>query len=144
MRNGNDHVQQGIHAEYGVKFQLRYCPALAKKPKANGPPKSGNKKPDPFENPSSDLLVAKIPRENPSHLLLLNKYPVIPEHFILATKTNEAQSHMLEADDVAATHACLRSWEDSSEGRLFAFFNSGDHSGASQGIAYNRSAINCL
>lgn len=33
-----------------------------------------------------------------------------------------------------ATYACLRAWggADSKQKRLFAFFNSGDHSGASQ------------
>lgn len=65
-------------------------------------------------------------------MLVLNKYPVIPHHFILATKSNKEQTHMLEANDLVATHACLRSWEDGGEGGLFAFFNSGDHSGASQ------------
>ncbi|GAB7357701.1 hypothetical protein MBLNU459_g0368t1 [Dothideomycetes sp. NU459] len=123
-----------INSASGAPFQLRYCPALAKKPKSNKTHETsvGGKKPDPFENPSSDLLIANIPRGDPSHVLVLNKYPVIPQHFILATKSNKEQTHMLEPDDLAATHACLRSWEDGGGGRLFAFFNSGDHSGASQ------------
>lgn len=42
---------------------------------------------------------------------------------------------MLEQDDLEATYACLKAWAagaDSKHKRLFAFFNSGDHSGASQ------------
>ena len=41
---------------------------------------------------------------------------------------------MLEADDLAVTHACLKAWEGNpgNANQLFAFFNSGDHSGASQ------------
>ena len=40
---------------------------------------------------------------------------------------------MLEQDDLEATYACLKAWaEDDKQKRLFAFFNSGDHSGASQ------------
>lgn len=40
---------------------------------------------------------------------------------------------MLEQDDLEATYACLKVWaEDDKQRRLFAFFNSGDHSGASQ------------
>lgn len=40
---------------------------------------------------------------------------------------------MLEQDDLAATHACLKAWEQNKQnGKLFAFFNSGEHSGASQ------------
>lgn len=68
---------------------------------------------------------------------MLNKFPIIAEHFILATKTNKQQTHVLEQDDLEATYACLKAWgegaaEGSKQKRLFAFFNSGDHSGASQ------------
>ena len=68
--------------------------------------------------------------------MVLNKYPVIRNHFILATKANESQTHLLGKEDLAVSYACLRAWrEDASsddEGELFAFFNSGEHSGASQ------------
>ncbi|KAL1958043.1 hypothetical protein VTO42DRAFT_5255 [Malbranchea cinnamomea] len=122
-----------------IPFQLRYCPALAKKP-SQAPPEPGPEKNkpkiDPFANPSSDLLVAEIPQSNPTHYLVLNKFPVIPNHFILATKLYKPQGDLLEKDDLAATYACLREWESSNSerpsGRLFAFFNSGEHSGASQ------------
>ncbi|KEQ62268.1 HIT-like protein [Aureobasidium melanogenum CBS 110374] len=123
-----------LRTKSGAPFQLRYCPALAKKPKDNDDKnKVKGPKPDPFDNPSSDLLIANIPTTNPSHLLVLNKYPVIPQHFIIATKLNKQQTHMLEQDDLAATHACLKAWEENKQnGKLFAFFNSGEHSGASQ------------
>jgi ATP adenylyltransferase len=65
----------------------------------------------------------------------LNKFPVIAEHFILATKSNKKQTHVLEQDDLGAAYACLEAWQDgtsSKQKRLFAFFNSGEHSGASQ------------
>lgn len=63
---------------------------------------------------------------------MLNKFPVIAEHFIIATKANKPQTHVLEQDDLEATHACLRAWHADGRKRLFAFFNSGEHSGASQ------------
>ena len=121
-----------------VKFQLRYCPALAKKPKDNVPVTDDKprKKPDPFDNPSQELLIDQIPKQHSSHNLVLNKYPVIPNHFILATKANRPQTDLLEESDLWITHACLKAWRESSSGhgagRLFAFFNSGEHSGASQ------------
>lgn len=70
-------------------------------------------------------------------MLVLNKFPIIPEHFILATKQNLQQTHALEQADLEATYACLKAWQDdendaSKPRRLFAFFNSGEHSGASQ------------
>ena len=103
-------------------------------PKQDDAPRT--KKPDPFDNPSSDLLVANIPASNPSHLLVLNKFPIIAEHFILATKTNKQQTQFLERDDLEATYECLKAWQEgpgeNTQKKLFAFFNSGDHSGASQ------------
>lgn len=91
---------------------------------------------DPFADPPSELLIANIPRQRASHLLVLNKYPVIHNHFIIATKSNKPQTDLLEEDDLGMTHSCLRAWRDQRTGprpsRLFAFFNSGQHSGASQ------------
>ncbi|KAF3898887.1 Bis-tetraphosphatase [Trichophyton interdigitale] len=138
-----------------VPFQLRYCPALAVKPTNSSPQQPASttasdpakpKKVDPFENPHTDLLVAQIPASDPTHILVLNKFPVIPNHFILATKAFKPQTHLLEADDLHAAFACLKEWEKPAgelpgdenvqaakrQKRLFAFFNSGEHSGASQ------------
>lgn len=121
------------------QFQLRFCPSLAKKPlpKLEKPTPTPKKHFDPFDKPSPELHILDIPTTNPSHLLVLNKYPIIAEHFILATKTNKQQTHILEQDDLEATYACLKAWQEgaaegSKQKRLFAFFNSGDHSGASQ------------
>jgi sulfate adenylyltransferase (ADP) / ATP adenylyltransferase len=119
------------------QFQLRYCPALAKKPvKEHAATQGSNERRDPFADPDKALLIAELPSDNPSHILVLNKYPVISEHFILATKENKQQTALLEEDDLEATYECLKAWERSPEetnpGRLFAFFNSGDFSGASQ------------
>ncbi|PLB34382.1 putative bis(5'-nucleosyl)-tetraphosphatase [Aspergillus candidus] len=128
----------------GIPCQLRYCPALAKKPSGTPKPDQGRTgpKPDPFHDPSPELLVAQIP---PSHLLVLNKFPVIPNHFILATKAWKSQTDILEKDDLEAAYACIKAWDPSDNNnnspagaapaprpRLFAFFNSGDESGASQ------------
>lgn len=137
-----------------TKYQLRYCPALAKKPTNPKTTEAGPKppKPDPFKDPSPDLLIASFPPENPTHALVLNKFPVIPNHFILATRAWKPQTDLLEPDDLHATYACLQAWPETSDSngtsqkteessepenaadgkRLFAFFNSGDESGASQ------------
>ena len=112
---------------------------MARKPRpssAESGDSDSNRKPDPFENPAADLLVAALPKKEPSHNLVLNKYPVIPNHSIIATKTSKPQTDVLEEDDLAVTHACLGAWSEGSSHhsprRLFAFFNSGEHSGASQ------------
>ena len=127
-----------------LQFQLRYCPALAKKPTAtpkpeasdgHPPPATTTKKPDPFENPSAELLIAQIPAQNPAYNLVLNKFPVIPDHFILATREWKSQTDLLEKGDLEATYACVKTWAGAGAGagkKLFAFFNSGEESGASQ------------
>ena len=67
-----------------VKFQLRFCPALAAKPKEKVPDWSKPKsKADPFADPGLELFISDVPKEKPSHFLVLNKFPVIPNHFIL-------------------------------------------------------------
>lgn len=67
---------------------------------------------------------------------MLNKFAIVPEHFILVTRAFKQQTHLLEADDLAAAHACVRAYHDHHDGGggggLFVFFNSGEHSGASQ------------
>lgn len=67
---------------------------------------------------------------------MLNKFAIVPEHFILITRTFKPQTYLLEAEDLAATYACIRAYHeyevDGEREELFAFFNSGEHSGASQ------------
>ncbi|KIV89786.1 hypothetical protein, variant [Exophiala mesophila] len=122
-----------------LSFQLRYCPALAKKPQKQDPPSQASKKGskfDPFDNPASELLIAAVPSRAATHTLVLNKFPVIKRHFIIATREYKPQTGVLEMDDLSLTHACLRAWGQDShtpaDQGLFAFFNSGEHSGASQ------------
>ena len=125
-----------------LQFQLRFCPALSQKPSAlpstvrkpeDGSSTPATKRSDPFENPSPDLLIAQVPKSNATHNLILNKYPVIAQHFILATKKYQEQTHFLDLEDLSLCYACLGDWEkDNSNKRLFAFFNSGPESGASQ------------
>ncbi|CAG9943979.1 unnamed protein product [Clonostachys rosea f. rosea IK726] len=127
-----------------IPFQLRFSPALANKPK--GPPRDPTTTPqkpfDPFENPPAALKVADL---GPAHFLVLNKFAVVPEHFILATTPFKPQTHVLEPDDLEATLACIEAYDavaeteeatssggGKSEQGLYAFFNCGDHSGASQ------------
>lgn len=66
---------------------------------------------------------------------MLNKFAIVPEHFILATRDFKQQTDILEASDLEATLACIEAYENANQGAddgLFAFFNCGEHSGASQ------------
>ncbi len=108
------------------EFLVRFAPGLASKPK--GPKRDGQAHVDPFENPDPDLFIADLSIE---HFLVLNKFPVMPQHFILATKEFKEQTHLLEPNDLAAAFDCVRAYAATGR-RLFAFFNSGEESGASQ------------
>ncbi|KAA8628260.1 hypothetical protein SMACR_12879 [Sordaria macrospora] len=144
-----------------IPFQLRFSPSLANKPKAPkpvgiidhrapSPPSTtsvGTVSPapekklvfDPFDNPSPPMLVCPLP---PYHNLVLNKFAIVPEHFILTTTEYKEQTHLLEREDLEATRACIEAYQqytgeeggrgDKEETKLYAFFNCGEHSGASQ------------
>ncbi|KAK7428595.1 bifunctional AP-4-A phosphorylase/ADP sulfurylase [Neonectria magnoliae] len=128
-----------------IPFQVRFSPALANKPKPAIKDHANPRKFfDPFADPPAALRVTTL---SSLHYLVLNKFAVVPEHFILATTEFKPQTHVLEEADLEATLACIQAYEaakgaDERPGRhdgdtandsgLFAFFNCGDHSGASQ------------
>ena len=113
------------------KFQLRFSPSLANKPKGPPPgPGDDKKKPfNPFENPPPSLVIGDAGLD---HVLVLNKFAIVPEHFLLITRRFKKQTDLLEAGDLAATYSCLRAYHAEGGRELFAFFNCGPHSGASQ------------
>ncbi|EGO58316.1 hypothetical protein NEUTE1DRAFT_82743 [Neurospora tetrasperma FGSC 2508] len=149
-----------------IPFQLRFSPSLANKPKAPKPnpiipsgenaslpaepPEKKKKKLaffDPFDNPSPAMLICPLP---PHHNLVLNKFAIVPEHFILCTREYKEQTDLLEREDLEAVRGCIEVYHhhyqqkyngERSDGnettvgeepKLFAFFNCGEHSGASQ------------
>ncbi|KAI1354630.1 HIT-like domain-containing protein [Xylaria sp. FL0043] len=121
-------TQVAVLTVASLAFQLRYSPALAQKPKPPKPVEPNARPFNPFENPSPALLVAQLP---PSHRLVLNKFAVVPEHSILATREFKPQTYLLDTGDVDAAYACVRAYRNAGR-ELFVFFNSGEHSGASQ------------
>ncbi|KAK4172674.1 ATP adenylyltransferase-domain-containing protein [Triangularia setosa] len=121
-----------------IPFQLRFSPSLASKPKAPVPvinispdaPRASRKDFfNPFASPLPPMLITPLP---PSHNLVLNKFAIVPSHFILSTASFKPQTHLLEADDLAAAYACIGAYDQQEGQELFVFFNSGEHSGASQ------------
>jgi ATP adenylyltransferase len=115
---------------------LRYCPSLAKKPtpKNSSKPKT---KVDVFDNPKGELVIKECRYSDPDiqgseYVLVLNKFPIIENHFIMASKKFVEQT-MIRDQDVRAVYGFLTAWESVADSRrVFAFFNSGPSSGASQ------------
>lgn len=65
---------------------------------------------------------------SPTHVLVLNKFNVVPHHCLVITRQFENQSDPLNARDLAAAQRVLAAMP---QGGL-AFYNCGEHSGRSQ------------
>ncbi|KAI9486711.1 MAG: ATP adenylyltransferase-domain-containing protein [Benjaminiella poitrasii] len=112
----------------GMKFKITLVPGLAKKTSdKDKEDKEDDKKSNPFENPNPALVVKELDEHN----IFLNKYAVIPNHLIIATKEFKKQSAPLLPNDLYETFKVLKDFGASHP--ALAFYNCGEQSGASQG-----------
>lgn len=108
-------IQQGA-----VRFLVRVLSSLAHKREAQrNRPVGAN----PFAPYEAELFVAEL---SATHVALLNKYPIIDHHLLIATRRFEDQETLLTAADFAAFHTCLRELEG------LGFYNGGAIAGASE------------
>uniref|UniRef100_D8Q941 Uncharacterized protein n=2 Tax=Schizophyllum commune (strain H4-8 / FGSC 9210) TaxID=578458 RepID=D8Q941_SCHCM len=125
--------------EFGIPYEIRLCPALQHKPPLPTPhfdadPEKEAKKPDPFAPPYNEkLVVGELQGEEPQdqYVVLLNKFSVVPCHFLMVTKEFQSQSSPLLPPELAQTYKLLDAAYRAGQ-NLFAFYNCGDLSGASQ------------
>lgn len=102
----------------GIHFIVRVLSNLKRKPAA-----ADNAR-DYFLPPyEPDLYVDDI---GTTHVALLNKYNVLPDHLLIVTRDYEAQTDLLNRHDMAALLAAL------SEIDGLGFYNGGAEAGASQ------------
>jgi len=84
---------------------------------------------NPFLPYEQNLKVCDV---SSTHVCLLNKYNVVPNHTLVVTKEYKSQTDFLTKDDFHATWKCLLAY-DHSGGSGLAFYNGGGKaSGASQ------------
>ncbi|KAH9942509.1 uncharacterized protein BXZ73DRAFT_88058 [Epithele typhae] len=129
------------HAEDGIDFEIRLCPALQKKPAAPAPEfdavedASPAKAPqDPFAPPYTPGLFlgeVKDEFEGREYVVLFNKYSVVPHHFLIVTKEFQSQTAPLFPADLVQVYLFLVAAKKAGR-TFFAFYNCGDLSGASQ------------
>ena len=110
------HTRQEALDDAGVRFGVRCVSSLAHKPPAGA---AGN----PFAPYEPELFVADI---SPTHVALLNKFPVIEHHLLIVTRRFEPQDSALAVGDFAALAACM------AELNGLGFYNAGTSAGASQ------------
>jgi len=103
----------------GIPFAVRVVRAPRRKERA---PAAGER-PDPFLPPEPDLVVGAI---GAAHVCLLNKYPAIPHHALIATREFEDQDSPLTRSDFEVLWTCLV--EESG----LIFYNAGAIAGASE------------
>jgi len=135
--------------QLGVEFEIRLCPSLQKKEQLPTPDRTGagcliadaslgvqaaaRRKYDPFAPPyNPNLHVGDLQDANgQAYAVLLNKYAVVPQHFLLVTKDLQSQSSPLMPSDLIQSYLLLVAAKKTGQ-NLLAFYNCGDNSGASQ------------
>jgi ATP adenylyltransferase len=106
--------------ERGIDFQLRVTTALRERQAARAARPPGF---DPFLPYDPALFVADV---TDAYVCLLNKFPALPYHALLATRAFEEQGAPLDARDFEALWACL------SERDALGFYNSAPEAGSSE------------
>lgn len=120
----------------GISYQVTYAPSLQSKPErsdADAVDETGSSvaKKDPFQEPEPELTVLEDCASD--YRLVLNKFPVTPNHLILVTKEYMLQTSPLSPKDLLTTYKLLQQLNDEDEMlRHLAFYNCGPNSGSSQ------------
>lgn len=127
------------------------CPALLDKDKAIAEVVSkvkadqpvvddapAKEKRSPFEPPYVEALhvgdVEGPVEGEPGMVVLLNKYAIMPEHFLIVSKTDESQALPPTPAELLTTYNMLLAASEHPDAprRCFAFYNGGPGAGASQ------------
>ncbi|RDB24926.1 Diadenosine 5',5'''-P1,P4-tetraphosphate phosphorylase 2 [Hypsizygus marmoreus] len=134
------------HTDAGIEFEIKLCPALQKKPQLPTPDLEADpsakadltvpnekKLVDPFTPPfNPNLHIGDLCDEDgEEYVVLLNKYALVAEHFLLVTKEFRSQSSPLMPSELVQAYLLLAAARKSGR-NFFAFYNCGDNSGASQ------------
>ncbi|GEQ66901.1 hypothetical protein JCM33374_g564 [Metschnikowia sp. JCM 33374] len=96
-------------------------------------PDKGDVSSNPFEKPEPELTVLDTFGGDNEFRVVLNKFPVVPAHFMLVTKSFKSQDTPLSPNELVATFSILSALSSSDTRKnWFAFYNCGPASGASQ------------
>ncbi|EIW83056.1 ATP adenylyltransferase [Coniophora puteana RWD-64-598 SS2] len=124
------------HEEDGIQYEIRVCTALKNKASvttANNEV-TESKKPNPFAPPYNEkLYIGDMydAEEDLYYAVLLNKFSVVPHHFLLVTKEFRPQTSPLLPSELYMTYSLLLAARKQGKNYL-AFYNCGPQSGASQ------------
>ncbi|CCC68984.1 hypothetical protein NCAS_0B09000 [Naumovozyma castellii] len=114
------------NAENGMQYSVRLSTGLLKKPERGDTPK--NK--DPLGENEPALTISNDVFGNGDFKLVLNKYPVLPEHSLLVTNEFKHQLSPLSPDELLHSYQLLCKLDNENK-RHVIFYNSGPTSGSS-------------
>lgn len=116
-------TEQKTIDDSGVRFVVRRVSTLAHKA-AQRPAKRNDARSVASRFPvEPELFLGHV---SDTHMVLLNKFPVIPHHVLLVTRQYVPQEALLDHADFAALACCLSEYE------ALGFYNGGATAGASQ------------
>jgi ATP adenylyltransferase len=108
----------------GVAFLVRQVDSLARKAEQARDSKDSVPRPaNPFLPPEPALVVGIV---SDTHLAVLNKFKVLPNHLLLVTRRYVDQETLLDLADMTALHRSLEEIDG------LCFYNGGQAAGASQ------------
>jgi ATP adenylyltransferase len=121
--------------DLAIDFEISLCPALLQKPDTPTPhlerdalterEKEKRGDGDVFSPPyNPNLYVGELRDEDEGieYAVLLNKYSVVEEHFLLVTKEFQSQTSPLSPSDLVQAYLLLRAARTAGK-HLFAFYN---------------------
>jgi ATP adenylyltransferase len=118
-------TEEATIEDVGVPFVVRSVSSLERKRlEAQRAERAREERPrNPLMPPEAPLTVGDV---TPTHVGVLNKYPVVAHHLLLVTKAAVPQEAALDGDDFRALARCLAAVDG------LAFYNGGRDAGASQ------------
>jgi ATP adenylyltransferase len=115
-------TEETVIEDAGVPFIVRSVSSLERK-RLEAQRVKEERPRNPLMPPEPPLTVGDV---TPTHVGVLNKYPVVAHHLLLVTKASAPQEAALDADDFAAIARCLAEVDG------LVFYNGGREAGASQ------------
>jgi ATP adenylyltransferase len=117
-------TEESFVNDAGVRFVVRSVSSLARKrEEAREREQAKDSARQPFLPPEPPLTVGEI---SPTHVGVLNKFPVVAHHLLVVTKRFVPQEAPLDREDFAALATCLGDVDG------LGFYNAGREAGASQ------------
>ncbi len=119
----------------GVAWQIRTVPALLKKPSDNKTPESKSPEDKPQQNKSDVFAPPYVPnlhvKDVGEHVMLLNKFCVVPQHFLMVTREFASQDLPPSPATLSLAYRTVAAHRAGAT-ELLAFYNCGATAGASQ------------